>query len=54
MMSDIVVVGVSFVYIWLVSQRSVTTDSRLGLIVWVGTSRLYTLCWDPVVESEYV
>ena len=49
-----VIVDVSSVYSWLISQRFVSTDSRLVLIVRVELSRLYTLCYDPFVESEYV
>ena len=51
-MSVIVVDVVSFVYVRLVSPRSATTDSWLGLTEPVETCRLYTLCW--VVETGYV
>ena len=49
-----VIFDVSFVYSWVISQRSVTIDNRLDWIVQAGTCLLYTLCWDPVVESGYV
>ena len=49
---SVIVVDVSFVYVRLVSPRSATTDSSLGLTGLVETYRLYTLCW--VVEMEYV
>ena len=51
-MSVIVVDVVSFVYVRLVSPRSATTDSWLGLTGLVEACRLYTLCW--VVETGYV
>ena len=49
---SVIVVDVSFVYVWLVSPRSAATDSLLGLTEPVETCRLYTLCW--VVETGYV
>ena len=49
---SVIVVDVSFVYVRLVSPRSATTDSLLGLTGLVETCHLYTLCW--VVEMEYV
>ena len=51
-MSVIVDDVVSFVYVRLVSPRSATTDSWLGLTGWEESCRLYTLGW--VVETGYV
>ena len=42
---SVIVVVVSFVYVRLVSPRSATTDSQLGLTCWEESYRLYTLGW---------